>query len=154
METKECTHCGEVKPRSEYHIIRTKRRDGSERIYEYLYCKHCHYKATKPVRKQWVKDNPERIKFLQTKATKKYIENLPGGIYLIQTDIGLYVGQTQAIKWRIGQHKHSNQFGVAEKGGKIISWVVLEYIDDPVKRLRREKYWIKTLQPALNVRGK
>lgn len=154
METRWCTKCEVEHPIEDFYVIKTKRRDGSIRYYTYNYCRKQHYKMTKPKRKQWVKDNPERIRFLQNKATKKYIENLPGGIYLIQTDIGLYVGQTQAIKWRIGQHKHSNQFGVAEKGGKIISWVVLEYIDDPVKRLRREKYWIKTLQPALNVRHK
>jgi predicted GIY-YIG superfamily endonuclease len=110
---------------------------------------------TKPIRKKWVKENPDRIRQLQYKASMKWLKKLPGGVYLIQTDKGLYVGQSEHVKWRISQHKHSNQFSVTKTmNANILSWVMLEAIEDPDLRRERELYWIKKLQPELNTRGK
>ena len=155
VETKQCTRCDKVLPATDYHTIYTKRKDGSTRAYTYKYCKYCHYKATKPIRAQWVKDNPERINQLQYRATLKWLKKLKGGVYLIQTDKGLYVGASEHVKWRISQHRHANNFSVTKtKNAKILSWVMLEEIEDRELRMLREKVWIKLLQPELNVRNK
>lgn len=148
---KECITCKETYPEGYFYTIYTNRKDGSIREYTYKYCKFCHYKKMKPKREQWAKDNPERINQLVNKAIKKWKDKQPAGIYLIQTDMGSYIGNSAHIPHRITQHTSSQQFGVARKGAKILSWSIIEYIDDEDKRRKRERYWIKKLQPELNI---
>jgi len=152
---KECITCKQVYPEKDYYTIYTTRKDGSLREYTYKYCKYCHYDKMKPKREAWVKANPERTNELVNKAVKKWKSNLPAGIYMIQTDKGSYIGQSAHIQHRITQHMSSKQFGVVKtKHAKIISWNIIEYIDDETKRKKRERYWIKKLQPELNINFK
>lgn len=148
-QTQECNKCGAVHPISHYYTITQK--NGT--LYTYKYCRTCHYKKTKPVRAQWVKDNHRRTMELQLKATTKHLNSQKGGVYLIKTDIGDYVGHSKHLKYRISQHNSYTQLATATaKGGKILSFEVLEYIEDRELRKEREKYWIRKLKPALNFR--
>ena len=151
METRVCSKCSKELTIDNYYTVKAK--NGS--VYTYRYCKKCHYKVTKPIRKQWVKDHPEQALVLQTRATKHHLQKQVGGVYLIQTNKGLYVGSSDHIPYRISQHKTMKAFGVeTTKNAKILTWSVLEEINDYELRLEREKYWIKKLQPELNIRLK
>ncbi len=146
---KHCSICGVGYPHEHYYTVTNKQ----GKTYTYNYCRKCHYQKTKPVRAQWVKDNPKRATKLQTKATRNYIDKMKAGVYLIQTDKGCYVGHSDHVKFRLIQHKSHTQFSVERtKNAKILHWVMLEEIDDVKKRKEREKYWIKKLEPTLNIR--
>lgn len=146
---KICSKCGVGYPHDHYYTITNK----YGKTYTYNYCRKCHYKITKSKREQWVKDNPKRATKLQTKATRNYIDKMKAGVYLIQTDKGCYVGHSDHVRFRIIQHKSHTQFSVERtKNAKILHWVILEEIDDLETRREREKYWIKKLEPTLNIR--
>tara|TARA_B100000902_G_scaffold389079_1_gene435654 strand:+ start:2472 stop:2936 length:465 start_codon:yes stop_codon:yes gene_type:complete len=148
-QTQECNICGAVHPISHYYTITQK--NGT--LYTYKYCRTCHYKKTKPIREQWIVDNHERTMELQLKATMKHLSKQKGGVYLIKTNIGDYVGHSKHLKYRISQqNSFSQNLSVVKKGGKILGYEVLEYVEDREERKEREKYWIRKLKPALNYR--
>lgn len=152
---KQCVTCKQSYPVGDYYTIYTKRANGTVREYTYKYCKYCHYEKMKPTRKKWEKENPERLTELINQAVKRWRHKQPAGVYIIQTNKGMYIGESDHIPFRITQHKSSKQFGVVKtKGAKILSWHVLETIEDVDKRRKREKYWIKKLQPELNIYNK
>ena len=147
---KQCNKCLEVKPLDMYYTVLNKK---TGHTYTYNYCSKCHYKMTKPARKQWMKENPERGKQLQTKAMKMMRERGTPGIYAIQTDKGLYVGQSTSCEYRISQHKSTGAISIqTAKDCKFISGQILEVVENKSKRNKQERYWVETLRPELNVR--
>ena len=150
-EKKICSKCSELKDRSEYYTILNKQ---NGHVYEYKYCKGCHYKATKPLRKVWMEKNPEKGKKLQISANKAWRLRGTPGIYLLETDKGTYIGQSRSIEYRMSEHYSENNIaGVFQmKGAKVISHTILEIVTQGKKqRNKREKYWIKFLRPTLNI---
>ena len=150
METRQCSKCSEVKPIEEYYTIYNKK--TNQKPYTYRYCKKCHYKMTKKNRQVWVKNNPKKAKKVVAKAMKYWRDRCTAGIYLIYTDIGRYIGSSDSIELRIAQHQSPNQRGgITQKGAKFLRYEILELEDRPKIRLRKEKKYIKTLQPELNI---
>lgn len=148
-QTQECNICGAVHPIEHYYTITQK--NGN--FYRYKYCRTCHYHKTRPIRAKWSKENPERFDKLTYKAVRNHLDKQKSGIYLIKTDKGLYVGQSKHMKFRVSQQNtYKSPYSVRGKGGTILSWEVLEYVEDREKRKDREKYWIRKLKPALNYR--
>lgn len=149
---KHCSKCGTGYPPDHYYTV-TNKKTGS--VYTYHYCRKCHYKKTKPIREQWAIDNPERLHKLQYKATRKHLDQQVAGVYMIQTSKGVYIGESDHVKFRISQHRSENQYGsMAGRKAKILQWHIIEEINDKKERLKREKYYIKLLQPVLNVHGR
>ena len=149
-EKKICSKCSELKDRSEYYTVLNKK---TGHVYEYKYCKRCHYNMTKPTRKVWMKNNPEKGKKLQTKAVQMMRERGTPGIYAIQTSGGLYVGMSSSCEYRINQHRSTGAISVQNaKGVEYISSQILEVVPNREKRKKREKYWINLLRPELNIR--
>ena len=70
------------------------------------------------------------------------------GVYLATFDKGTYVGQGRLIhRERFHKYGRSN----VNSGDMILlDFIVLEYIQDETKRLKRERYWINKLKPTLN----
>ena len=93
-------------------------------------------------------ENPE----YHYKATRKSMERLGAGVYYVLTDGGDYVGESKTIRGRIYTHSISKpQLNSCIAGKhKIISWKILELVDDKDKRKQREKYWINKFNPSLN----
>ena len=145
MSSKTCSKCNQVKPITDYYIIK---KSG----YVYTYCKKCHYsKMTKHTAAKWRKDNPEQWRKDIHAAQRAYWKRQRSGVYLLVTDKGLYVGATDKIRSRVSQHASSNYPGnIKHKGAKLITWFVLEQQQNKKKRLAAEKKWIKRLQPVLN----
>ena len=145
MSSKTCSKCNQVKPMTDYYIIK---KSG----YVYTYCKKCHYsKMTKHTAAKWRKDNPEQWRKDIHAAQRAYWKRQRSGVYLLVTDKGLYVGATDKIRSRVSQHASSNYPGnIKHKGAKLITWFVLEQQQNKMKRLAAEKKWIKRLQPVLN----
>jgi predicted GIY-YIG superfamily endonuclease len=150
MQSKHCRVCKTDKPISDYYTIVNKKTGN---VYTYNYCKKCHYsKYTKHTAKKWREENPERWLEDVNKATKEYWARQKKGVYLLVTDIGLYIGATDKFDSRVTQHKNKNFKGnVGYKGATIISTSLLEEINDRKLRLQRERYWIEKIQPELNV---
>lgn len=145
METKVCIECNKDLPLSEYYIVK---KTG----YQYRYCKKCHYKKTKPIAKQWRKENPERWINDVKKAHKAWNSRQDGGVYLLVTTDGLYIGQSNNLKLRLRQHEDGHPIGIEQvKNTKLLYSSVLEIENDPDKRLRIEKRYIKKLKPELNL---
>ena len=69
---------------------------------------------------------------------------------LLVTDKGLYVGSTDKLTSRLAQHKQTQPGNIGAKGAKILYTKLLAEEDNRIERLKIEKKWIKTLQPALN----
>jgi len=148
MATKICTKCGTSKPNSEYYTI-TNKKTGKQ--YTYTYCKKCHYeKMTKHTAKKWRKDNPDAWLKAVHKAQQAFFRRQKKGVYLLVTDKGLYVGSTDKLTSRIAQHKQTQPGNIGAKGAKILYTKLLAEEDNRIERLKIEKKWIKTLQPALN----
>lgn len=150
METRICTKCNASKPIDEYYTIITQR-TGKE--YTYRYCKKCHYsKMTKYTSKKWRIDNPDTWRALVNRTMHNYRGRQKAGVYCIFTLKGLYIGASKAITSRIGQHKTSPRGGnILNKGAKYLFHIILTEESDKDKRDAAERYWIKKLQPALNV---
>jgi predicted GIY-YIG superfamily endonuclease len=148
MITKVCSKCNTELPITDYYTLKTK----TGKTYTYNYCKKCHYRVTKPIAKKWRKDNPERWIKDVLNAQKLWKERQDGGIYLLQTTDGLYVGQTSCLKTRLAQHEQDQTVGIqALKKTKLLSVTVLKIENDEEKRLNLEKRYIKLLKPELNL---
>ena len=148
MDTKICNKCDTEFPITEYYTIRQK--NGN--IYTYNYCKKCHYKVTKPIATKWRKDNPEKWIKDVLHAQKLWKKRQDGGVYLLQTTDGLYVGQTSCLKLRLAQHEQDQMVGIQSlKNTKLLSVTVLKIENDEKKRLSLEKRYIKLLKPELNL---
>jgi len=149
MNSKDCTKCSKHLPLSEYYIITNK---NTGKKYHYTYCKKCHYeKMTKHTSAKWRKDNPDSWNKAVRKATAAYFKRQKAGVYLLVTDIGLYVGASDKLTSRISQHNGNTPGNVRYKGAKILYSKVLAVENDKKERLRIEKEWIQKLQPALNI---
>lgn len=149
QQTQECNICGAVHPLDHYYTITQK----NGKLYRYKYCRTCHYHKTIEPRKTFKKKYPKRLTKLQSQATRRHLDKQTAGVYLMETTLGLYVGHSSHIKFRISQHKNlTHPHSIVTKGGEVLNWVMLEEIDDYDLRREREKYWIRKLKPALNFR--
>jgi len=149
QQTQECNICGAEHPLDHYYTITQK--NGN--FYRYKYCRTCHYHKTREPRKNFAKKYPKRMMKLQSQATRRHLDNQTAGVYLMETTIGLYVGHSSHVKFRISQHNSdSHPHSLIHKGGELIRWILLEEVDDYELRREREKYWIRKLKPALNIR--
>jgi len=149
METKICSICNKELPIDQYYVIYSKKQNKD---YTYNYCKACHYVKTKPIAKKWREENREQWNQDVKNALKAMFNRDLKGVYMLITNKGLYIGQTDKFRHRVHQHKNPNFKGnVAFKGAKILQSVLLEEIDDTKKRKQREKYWIKKFKPELNI---
>jgi predicted GIY-YIG superfamily endonuclease len=147
MDTKVCTKCNVEQSVDNYYVIK---KTG----YTYNYCKKCHYKKTKPVFQKWRKDNKKQWVNSIKKAVRKWTKKQIAGVYLIETDKGMYVGCSDHIPLRITQHKSKHQsYSLVSRGYKVLDWWLLEEIDDKELRFKREQHFIKVLKPELNLRA-
>ena len=143
--TKKCTKCSQLKDTDDYYVV-------AKTGYVYPYCKKCHYGMTKPTAKRWRKNNKKRWSEDVYKAQRAMFRRDKKGVYLVVTDKGMYVGQTDKYKNRMWQHKNSNFPGnIKHKGANIISSILLVEENDYNKRRALEKVWIRTLRPTLNL---
>jgi len=142
-EGRECTKCGKYQTWSGFH----KSIKGC-RGYESK-CKSCSF----TLRKNYYDNNKDYVLKRQQDWLGKYNEP---GVYQLHTDKGRYIGQSKTMYNRVSSgHKTKNQVNATNAAqAKVLSWEVLEYIEDRQLRLQREKYWIKKLQPELNTYDK
>jgi len=85
---------------------------------------------------------------------KHHVNKSGSGVYYILTDGGDYIGESKTIQARIYSHSVSTLQNNSLIAGnyKIISWKILEEVVPNKELLReREAYWIKKLNPSLNV---
>lgn len=149
METKVCSKCGKEYPLDYFYTIKDK--VTGEIKYRYTYDKYCHYKMTKPKAKQWRKKYPKRWQQDVRNAQKAYHERQKEGVYLLVTNKGLYVGQTDKYQSRILQHKnHDFNGNVKYYGAKVLFHMLIVEENNKQKRQEIEKFWINLLKPALN----
>ena len=150
MEGRECTKCFKFKPWSSYN------KSKSGKNGHYSQCKECTNTLNKKWRDKAIKDgyfvnyyknNAEKIKSIVV----KHLDNQPGGVYLISTTIGRYVGQSQNMTHRVCDHMIPSNFKSPVTKENFIEWEVLEYIEDKEYRLQRERYYINKLKPELNL---
>ena len=146
---KQCKKCGETKA-FKFFYKEKRNKDGLK-----SYCKACSVNyATK-----WNKDNLKAFKINHKKYRSKnfeymnknvyrWIDRCTKGVYFINATNGTYVGQSKAIERRVSEHNRSSNKNTNIK--EVVSYKVLEVIEDPIVRLKREKYWIKKLNPSLN----
>jgi predicted GIY-YIG superfamily endonuclease len=149
-ELKKCTKCSKMLPEDDYYTVFNKKYNST---YTYKYCKKCHYsKLTKHIAKKWREDNKEEWKQLAATTGARWRSNLQGGVYLVITDKGLYVGQTAHLLLRLRQHKNKqDKAGVTYwHNCNFITSLVIKECDDKKERQRLEKFWIKILSPSLN----
>lgn len=145
MVTKVCKRCDKDLPIEEYYI--------GTHGWIYGSCKACHYKKTKPIRKDWVKVNKKRANKLMLKAMNAWSNRCTPGVYLMETDKGMFVGASNAIEKRMFQQKCPKQPGpLTANNAKLISYTILEEVRERDERLQRWKYWIDVLKPSLNRR--
>lgn len=134
MESKLCTKCKVDKPLEDFYRHR-KGKFGRNPS-----CKECSYKNRK---QHWVKNRDKYVL-----SSKKHRDKCTKGVYFIKATNGTYVGQSNTIELRIANHKSSkNKLTPVEK---IISWKILEEVENKKLRLKREDYWINKLNPTLN----
>ena len=146
MVTKVCKTCEKDLPLDEYYF-------GNQTGYYYGSCKACHYKKTKPIRKDWVKVNKKRANKLVVKAMEAWSKRCTPGIYVIESDKGMFVGASNAIEKRMHQQKCPKQQGpLSYNNAKFISYTILEEVEERDERMERLKYWIDVLKPSLNKR--
>ena len=135
---RNCTKCGEYKEWSSFSIEKAGKNGRSAR------CKKCQVEYT------MYRYNKDKTKFF--KANERRRKRQRGGVYIVYTDEGTYIGESGNIKYRVEAHKCKNaQSKVGSR--EVTGWEVLEYIEDPVLRLQRETYWIDKLKPKLNTLG-
>ena len=135
MEGRECTKCGEYKPWSDFSKEKAGKNGRSAK------CKKCQV--------EYGLNNYYSDKQKFHRCNEKARKKQKGGIYQVYTREGRYIGQSQNIKYRVQAHSCKNaqsKVGTLE----VLSWEVLEYIEDKVLRKQREAYWIDKLKPELN----
>ena len=153
--TKQCTKCGETKALKFFNKA-SSYKDGYR-----THCKECLSLWHKEHRKkpEVKKANYERSKKYRLenpeynyKATRKSFKRLGAGVYYVLTDGGDYIGESKTIQGRIYTHNISKpqQNSCIAGKHKIISWKILEIVEDKTKRKERELYWINKLNPSLN----
>jgi len=105
------------------------------------------------LRAKWVKENPERASRNNTNAVRAWIDRGTPGVYLVTCKEGLYVGASGSIQARTAQHTSMSNNGIqVHKNVTVLSWRILEEIEDPEERRLREIYWIHKLRPNLNIK--
>ena len=145
---RECTKCGEYKPWSSFSKQKQGRNGHSSR------CKVCCRKYFKKRYRnggyekglEYQRNNVDMVK----RHIEKYQSKMRGGVYQVYTEQGRYIGQSMKMEGRVWNHKPWNIESPVNT--KVLKWEVLEYIEDPVLRLERERYYIDTLKPELNER--
>ena len=144
MVSKVCKICEKDKPLDEYYF-------GKQTGYYYGWCKACHYVKTKKIRKKWVKDFPDKAKKVTRKAMRRFVERGTPGVYLMETDKGCFVGHSNSIQTRMFQHTSPQQPGpIRDNKAKLISYTIIEEVEDKVERQKRKEYYVDLLQPSLN----
>lgn len=109
-------------------------------------------KKTKPIAAQWREDFPQRWLKDVKKAHAAWRSRLDGGIYLLVTTDGLYVGESSQLKLRLQQHTRGDNFGIeVMKNTKLLQTHILEIENDTEKRKKLEKKYIKMIKPDLNI---
>jgi len=147
--TKQCTKCGETKAFKFFYKHNTTK-DGYGII-----CKQC----AKVFSEKYYQRNLEKYRELSKQYNKKHFKKVKEyglkwrreslGVYLATFKEGTYVGEG-VIKIRIECHKGG--YSNVNKGDlTFVDYKVLEYIQDETKRKEREQYWIKKLNPSLNL---
>jgi len=135
MDGRECTTCKKSKPWDSFSKQKAGKNGRSSK------CKQCQLEYTM---RRYQED---KTRFF--KANERRRKRQRGGVYKVVTREGIYIGQSGNIKFRIESHKCRNaQSKVGSR--EVLSWEVLEYVEDPVLRLHREAYWIDKLKPELN----
>jgi hypothetical protein len=133
METKKCTKCNEIKLVSEFY----KNKQGKFGVMSK--CKVCQNEITKQRyqynsesikqrAKQWRKNNPNYM--------EQYRESLKNGkhhVYLLP-EVN-YIGITDNIKWRMGNHKSNNNISTTS------SYKILHSFDNRDCALVVEDYY-------------
>ena len=137
---KQCTKCGETKALEFFY----RRKDGPQgRNYWCKPCCNINNKETYSNNKQYYRSIAR--KFYHTK-------DRVCGVYIIETTIGYYIGESISIVDRMYNHKsgHSELKLTKEQ---YIGYKVLEEVEPDKDILRqKEAYWIKKLKPNLNQR--
>ena len=138
---RECAKCGKYQSWDNYYKNKNFSRGRLSR------CKTCQNNQVK----DYYYDNKDKCMKAIRKSLLKHPLNVPG-VYLIYSDKGKYVGQSKTMYSRACTHKSkgSKLSAVRLAGVKVLSWEVLEYVDNPELRLQRESYWINKLKPELN----
>ena len=132
---RECSKCGKYKEWSKYANLKHGIRGYHSQ------CREC----AKVYANKWYHKYPDKhLKLMQDRK-----DSFPGGVYRIITSIGTYIGQSSAMEWRVVNHLTPKSNSPVTKE-VFKEWEVLEYIEDPVLRLERERYYIDTLKPELN----
>ena len=142
--SKICTKCKTEKSITEFSLqangkygVNSKCKECQK---EYYYSRH---KVSLDNAKKYFYANQKEV----LHKGKEYYKNLTPGVYLIETNFGEYVGQSQSIEHRVNFHKFDKKSPV---GNNIKKWRILEIVEDRDLRLKRESYWISKLNPILN----
>lgn len=132
---RNCSKCDEYKPWSDYYRLKHGINGYASQ------CKICMNTSCKVYQKK----NRTKVQSQQY----EYVGKMSGGVYQLHTREGRYVGQSGMLDFRIRNHKCPNS-KIRQIAKEVLSWEVLEYIDDKVLRKQREAYYIKKLKPELN----
>lgn len=132
MKSRVCSRCKKDKPLDQFY------KSTYGKYGKTAQCKQClKEKVFRPYRK----------KGIERQNIDKFISKMTSGVYLVNAGNGTYIGQSKHIENRVYNHRSWNYNSPVE-GYK--SFKVLEVVEDSKLRLKREKYWIKKLQPNLN----
>ena len=137
---KQCTKCGETKALEFFY----RRKDGPQgRNY---WCKPC---CTVSTRETY---NSNKQYYRAISRNYYHTKNKVCGVYMLETTIGYYIGESFSIVDRNYNHKAGSS-DLELKKGEYIGYKVLEEVQPDKELLKqREGYWIKKLKPNLNVR--
>ena len=139
---KVCSKCGSEKSLDSFN-------PGKGKMNRVARCKTCtneYFRSRKDKSREYRLKNLEKEKI----AIEKYQSKMKPGVYILHTDLGDYVGESIKMKRRVGNHKEWNKDSPVKT--QILSWEILEVIEDTELRKQREQYWIEKLQPELNKR--
>lgn len=148
MGTKTCSDCRQNLPIEQYYVYKKKG-------YTYNWCKQCHYKRTKPLRERWVIEYPDKARKVTANAMRMYVDRCTPGVYLLETTKGNFIGHSKSIETRMVQiTAEQTLFPLQIKAADLISYTILEVIEDKQERSKRKEYFIDLIQPSLNKRLK
>ena len=147
---KQCTKCRETKAFELFYKYKTSK-DGLKSR-----CKQCEYETSRAyainnrekdresARKSYAKHKESRHKMQEAfRATYKK------GVYHSFFEQGDYIGEG-ILDLRMQAHRGG--YSNVNKGNlTFVKFKVLEYIHDETKRKQRERYWIKKINPSLNI---